>query len=82
MYQIIQTSLMYLSEIYLDLWILVADTILDAFLLPSVFNFPDNGIVFAHTNFYATIVAATNSHVASTINTEANNTADSNDSLY
>ena len=70
---------MYLSGIYLDIWLLVADTSLD---VPPPFQvlISDNDSAQGHTNFYATIVVVDATNVTAAINADANSTSDAIDS--
>ena len=81
MYQILQTSKMYLSALYFYLWILVTSTILAVPSLPSLFIFSEDGIICGHTNSCVAIVRDIANDVSAEINSAVNNTTDSADSF-
>ena len=77
MSQILPTSLIYLSELYLYIFILVSTTSIYTLPLPPPFTFLYDGSVRGHTSSYATIVGAAVTDVSAAINYASDTTADS-----
>ena len=81
MSQIIQTLQMYVSELYLDLWIISDATRLTKLTLHFQFTSPDNGRGRGHTNYYSAIIGAADINFSVTITSAENTTTNATDSV-